>query len=725
MANKYVSDLQGNVANNDVIGGEDHIITGNASNNKFKAIPTTKPLVLKNKIVINGVSVLAINGSTPNGVADEPRGSIAVTTAGSFWQRTSVLNDTDGKPAGWTPVSSPAGAARFGLEDNGGAVDRTFSAPDNELALVVKKLGFSNKLAGTGGTNTSKVGALVSPIEQFAQVAPLLNLQVGRCGTTLTSTVTGLQYQTVTDANVEASITINNWPLDGLHDFPTGAEFDTWAAALTAYLQGIVDGDYNVQLITLENEPNNTGYRALTSDSATKYLAMLTRLVQINTDGCFNMKIANGGYTGPNFKYLVYKWLVAEGRADDAESFLTAEFTSGNITPIRNNNFENIGNNAFVCNFLRTEMAGLAATGADYANFHWYSSTADTTPALPNVQNILFAKQFVEAATGLPAITNEIGQRNTLASYPPAMLGALVDAGMPYILWYSGDGNAAYGLHDPATGVLRESGTAFTGFVQNMGAGVTEAIQDVFFVEGGAVKLPALASNTPKMLTVGVDGVVSSADVPTSSGGGDTPSLQAVTDVNFFTTHDIMANGYGLIDTPVGGNTGYFSLANNEYSFTYASNLISGYNTMTGSTFTFNEFGITSGSQTLTAADPITGHYAHTLQAKNDTLAGMDDIPRYAPPTIDVPASADYLPGTYAFHQLYILPVITADHLFYFPEDVTEGAIVNIWNKNTSSTFHWTTGSSYDNLNGTFTSALANGTYMTFRYHSGRWLKIV
>lgn len=105
-------------------------------------------------------------------------------------------------------------------------------------------------------------------------------------------------------------------------------------------------------------------------------------------------------------------------------------------------------------------LSGYKAAGADYVNFHWY--IADI-PALGE------AVDYLKKATGLPVMTNEVGQQKTEDSKQvTAVMQKIKDLRLPYAAWFSIDipgYGQARGLVD-GNGNLRPNGQAFKAFIE-------------------------------------------------------------------------------------------------------------------------------------------------------------------------------------------------------------------------------------------------------------------
>lgn len=106
-------------------------------------------------------------------------------------------------------------------------------------------------------------------------------------------------------------------------------------------------------------------------------------------------------------------------------------------------------------------VAGYKAAGADYVNFHWYVADSST---------ISEAVNYLRSASGLPVITNEVGQQgNTNPAQVTNVMGKLSELGLPYILWFSMDTNPPNGARalNETNGTLRPNGDAYASFISS------------------------------------------------------------------------------------------------------------------------------------------------------------------------------------------------------------------------------------------------------------------
>jgi hypothetical protein len=74
------------------------------------------------------------------------------------------------------------------------------------------------------------------------------------------------------------------------------------------------------------------------------------------------------------------------------------------------------------------------------------------------------AVAFLRVQTGLPVISNEVGQFNEDPDQTRAVMSKLVELDLPVVIWFGMDGPKARGLMEK-DGRLRPTGEAFRQFI--------------------------------------------------------------------------------------------------------------------------------------------------------------------------------------------------------------------------------------------------------------------
>lgn len=216
---------------------------------------------------------------------------------------------------------------------------------------------------------------------------------------------------------------------------------------------------YKPAILVIENEENSNLFYASTPS---EYLAQLSA-------GCkaahqAGIKCTNGGLVSELVVFMTAQDMLDKGQTSQADEFI--KVTIGDKLESRYgmsqvDAAQLLALPAVVSqvNKGRALIAGYKKAGADYVNFHWY--VADTTA-------LSTAKKYVEAASGLSAITNEVGQQgNTDAAQVTAVMQKIVELKIPVAVWFSMDiqgFGGAKSLFD-SNGTLRSNGEAFGNFI--------------------------------------------------------------------------------------------------------------------------------------------------------------------------------------------------------------------------------------------------------------------
>ncbi|MGH9276242.1 MAG: hypothetical protein ACRDZU_16480 [Acidimicrobiales bacterium] len=242
----------------------------------------------------------------------------------------------------------------------------------------------------------------------------------------------------IRDAGMQLVLTIRN---------SASAEASATAASdIGAYQSSVgrILDAYRPVLAVVENEEDTQKFF---SGTATEYAAQLSAVcVEAHQRG---IKCANGGLLSGSVAYLVYEHYLDAGETERARSFGARAFEGFQTERLSTES----GRASVRQQVERLEdfIATYASSGADYLNFHWY---------IPDADALAESVRYLEELSGLPAITNEIGQRDDDADTTRALLEQVRDLGLPYAIWFSSDARLARALVDPDGG-LRSTGVAF------------------------------------------------------------------------------------------------------------------------------------------------------------------------------------------------------------------------------------------------------------------------
>lgn len=217
---------------------------------------------------------------------------------------------------------------------------------------------------------------------------------------------------------------------------------------LAAYQRtlGQVLDRYRPAILVVENEENSALFYTGTPE---EYAAELSAACQVAHQK--GIPCANGGLVSTLVALLVYDHYLERGQKALAEDFAARVFTPDEQRSLNSSQArEQIGKG-------KALLSSYRAAGADYVNFHWY--IADT-------QALGEAVAFLSAQTGLPVITNEIGQHTDDPNQTAAVMAKVVELGLPIAVWFGLDAPKARGLVDP-DGTLRPTGQAFQSFIRS------------------------------------------------------------------------------------------------------------------------------------------------------------------------------------------------------------------------------------------------------------------
>ncbi len=201
---------------------------------------------------------------------------------------------------------------------------------------------------------------------------------------------------------------------------------------------------YRPRVLVVENEENSALFYTGTPEDYAAELKVACQVAHQKGIPC-----ANGGLVSTLVALLVYDHYRTSGQLavarDYAARALPPEIRRQLDSPHAREQIEK----------GKALLSAYRTAGVDYVNFHWY--IADTR-ALGE------AVAYLRAQTGLPVLTNEVGQTTDDPDQTTAVMGKIVELGIAIAVWFGMDGPKARGLVDP-DGTLRPTGEAFRRFV--------------------------------------------------------------------------------------------------------------------------------------------------------------------------------------------------------------------------------------------------------------------
>jgi len=304
------------------------------------------------------------------------------------------------------------------------------------------------KPGGEEVSGENPFGIFLNPIEFDTQTRVRLAAELGaryfRSYPVLLQTWDGECFEecdAVHDAGLEYVLTIRNSPQIEVPASPV-----TSVGTYQEDVARIIDV-FRPAVIAVENEED---VPAFFSGSSEQYLAALEAACEVAHR--MDVPCTNGGITGPSVTYLVYQHLVDSGQPDGAQEYADRAFMDQQLRRLSSPDWERFLRER--TDYLKAFILYYAAAGADYFNFHWY--VADAGALAETVR-------YLEEATQLPAISNELGPNSEDAALTEELMQSILDTGVEVAIWYSRDARVARALVE-RDGRLRASGEAYAEF---------------------------------------------------------------------------------------------------------------------------------------------------------------------------------------------------------------------------------------------------------------------
>lgn len=250
-------------------------------------------------------------------------------------------------------------------------------------------------------------------------------------------------------AGIKLIITVRNGGGGGIPSYPPD-DLEAYKVIISSII-----ARYSPEILVVENEENDRIY--FYSGTPQQYLQQLAAACLAAHQA--NIPCTNGGLVSKLVILMVANSFNEAGQTDRALDYLRRS-----LPPEDYQQFIIAG--GFQSQQIQEKIrvgvelaAGYRSAGADYINFHWYTSDP---AALPD------AVQFLEQISGLPALTNEVGQQsNEDPDQVTGIMAQIFSLDFPYAVWFSQDidfaGNAR-ALTD-LDGTLRPNGIAFRQFI--------------------------------------------------------------------------------------------------------------------------------------------------------------------------------------------------------------------------------------------------------------------
>jgi hypothetical protein len=214
---------------------------------------------------------------------------------------------------------------------------------------------------------------------------------------------------------------------------------------------------YKPEVIVIENEETTRNYH---TGPIEDYISELSAAITVaHSKG---LKITNGGITNRDLVLLVYNDYLERKMNKEAD-----DFASRCVKPALLKNLET----ADIVAKAKKLIEAYKNLPLDYINIHLYEPVKNVAGGTDeSVKTITPGAQkeminYIERVTGKRAMSNETGTRTSSPKVVTGFLQQLAQTDMPYVIWFSGDGEGgSVALHNQ-DGSLRPNGIAFKNFI--------------------------------------------------------------------------------------------------------------------------------------------------------------------------------------------------------------------------------------------------------------------
>jgi hypothetical protein len=213
---------------------------------------------------------------------------------------------------------------------------------------------------------------------------------------------------------------------------------------------GEVLDQYKPALVVAENEENTPGYFTGTAQQYKTELQALCEVAHSKHIPC-----ADGGILSESVAWMVYFHYLDAGQTSQAQSYEQRAFA--NFQKQRLAQPGGLDQGRMVSDKTLEFVKLFKSAGADYLNFHWY---------IPDAQALQESVAYLKEVSGLPVVTNELGQRDTDPSVTTGLMDMIVRVKIPIVIWFSSDSRLSMALVDQG-GSLRATGGAFEAFIKS------------------------------------------------------------------------------------------------------------------------------------------------------------------------------------------------------------------------------------------------------------------
>lgn len=230
-------------------------------------------------------------------------------------------------------------------------------------------------------------------------------------------------------------------------------------------------------LVAIENESNHDEFYNGTAADYLEELGIATEVAHERS-----IKITDSGIAAKATKLVVWNQIRLTSGTAAADQYLSTVFRSASnpndlgirndllgISPTDPDPYVHLGSTILQQSWHDAEtMINSYGTAAgkipiDYVNFHWYTPDEANATSYSDRQALADTIDALGAITGLPVVSNEIGQHGTdVQAVTDTLEIALSAKRLALVIWFDADGDPAHGLFEPTRpGTLRPTGEAF------------------------------------------------------------------------------------------------------------------------------------------------------------------------------------------------------------------------------------------------------------------------
>jgi parallel beta-helix repeat protein len=317
------------------------------------------------------------------------------------------------------------------------AAAQVYWQDDNLGGFITNGVVKHNQLFAPSGLFLPQYGVMVDDNTLTGDIATLLQVPVSRVPWAYPSKASQLKTFTTSYPDLLVHVTANSVPIDGTRAYlDSVTELPAYLSRVAALAASDTIAKKDSVVWTQDNEEFNKGYRVTDSvTTAALYCATLSRVT--DTLHHYGIKVANGGFTGPVMRWLVwYDLKYAQTKLTEADEYAYSVFTAAERSNLAN--WPTLTNYAREIAIARKLLSRYRTMRFDCFNLHWEFPTNGVDTGHLNKNALRWAVRYYKQATGKPVIFNEIGNKSSNATLLSEALEVLQELQVPLGIMYSG-----------------------------------------------------------------------------------------------------------------------------------------------------------------------------------------------------------------------------------------------------------------------------------------------